>query len=206
MKLKICGMKHNTLEVASLKPDYLGFIFFEKSPRNFEGNIGDISEKIKRVGVFVNATIETISEKTKQYNLEVIQLHGEESADFCYRLKKALSTEIWKAFGIGDRFNFEELKQYEEYIDKFLFDTKGENKGGNGYPFNWNILKDYPSQKPFILSGGIGLESIDQLEKIIQTKLPIYAIDINSQVETSPGHKNLDEIKKFIHQLDEFQR
>ncbi|MAU70463.1 MULTISPECIES: phosphoribosylanthranilate isomerase [unclassified Leeuwenhoekiella] len=217
-------MKHNTADVAALDPDYLGFIFFEKSPRNYDLNeIPELHSGIKKVGVFVNAELDFVLEKVRQFGFEVIQLHGNESPEYCTELKTrhaelvsashpnlgmpvpspievpALSSiEVWKVFSIKDSFDFSVLKEYEPVVDKFLFDTKGKEKGGNGYTFDWNVLKDYPSSKPFILSGGIGLEEIDSVRELMQTDLPLYAIDVNSKFEDQPGLKNIENLKKLI--------
>ncbi len=203
VKIKICGMKYNLEEVAKLQPDYLGFIFYDKSPRNFDGKISNIAEEISRVGVFVNANIEEILEKIIAFKLDVIQLHGEETPNFCIELS-ALSPneiEIWKVFSMKDSFDFTQLRSYENAVDKFLFDTKGKQKGGNGYAFNWDVLADYNSQKPFILSGGIGLDELPEIKKILKTGLPIHAIDVNSKFEISPGLKNTTDLKKIIDDL-----
>lgn len=201
-------MKLNIAEVAKLQPDYLGFIFYDKSPRYLHGEIPKLPSETKKVGVFVNASIEEVSEKIKQYDLDVVQLHGEETPEYCLDLKLRCQTElievpmqnhfsIWKVFSIKESFDFEVLEPYEAVVDKFLFDTKGKEKGGNGYTFNWNVLKDYPSEKQFILSGGIGLPEIDSVKKILKTKLPIYAIDVNSRFETDPGLKKIGDLEKF---------
>ena len=205
-------MKYNIAKVAKLQPDYLGFIFYEHSPRFFEGTIPRLSANTKKVGVFVNASIEEISEKVKMHHLDVIQLHGEETPEFCKKLydlnnvnyaklRNTSKIEIWKVFSIKDTFNFEILYNYEIIVDKFLFDTYGKDKGGNGYTFNWDVLKNYPSEKPFILSGGIGLQQISELKKLLQKNLPIYAIDVNSRFETEPGKKHIDHLIQFIHEL-----
>ena len=196
-------MNLNTSEVASLRPDYLGFIFYNKSPRFFNGEIPELSSGISKVGVFVNASIEEISEKINKYKLDVVQLHGDETPEFCNKLKEKFQKEsssitTWKVFSIKDSFNFDNLVAYEDVVGKFLFDTKGKEKGGNGYTFNWEILSGYPSKKPFLLSGGIGLEEIKDLKKILNTKLPIHAIDVNSKFETEPGLKNIDDLHKMI--------
>ncbi len=109
--------------------------------------------------------------------------------------------EVWKVFGIKDSFNFDVLEAYEDVVDKFLFDTKGKDKGGNGYTFNWEVLNEYPSKKPFVLSGGIGLGEIEDLKKILNTKLPVHAIDVNSKFETEPGLKNIDDLNEMINWL-----
>ncbi|MEP0262860.1 phosphoribosylanthranilate isomerase [Dokdonia sp.] len=212
MKLKICGMKYNTQEVAALQPDYLGFIFYEKSPRNFNGEIPQLPEGIKKVGVFVDADIAFAKANIEKYQLDIIQLHGNESPEYIQELKTACQSEftedskstleIWKVFGIKDIFDFDRLIPYESLVDAFLFDTKGKAKGGNGYTFDWSVLKKYSTQTPFILSGGIGLEEIDNIKEILGTHLPILALDINSKFEDTPGQKNIESLKQFINGLD----
>ena len=193
MKLKICGMKYpdNILDVSQLLPDYLGFIFYEKSSRFFDGEIPEIPKSIKKVGVFVNATYDEIISKIEKYNLNLIQLHGNESPEFCLKFKD-LSIEIIKVFSVDDDFNFEILERYESVCDYFLFDTKGKLHGGNGVTFNWQILEKYKSKKPLFLSGGIG---IGEIEKLKTLNLPIYTIDVNSKFETEPGLKNIELLK-----------
>ena len=209
LHLKVCGMgtAENILEVASLDPDYLGFIFFEGSSRNFKGRIPPLSEKIKKTGVFVNASHEFIKEKIRDYELHAIQLHGEESAVSCANLKSEFTgeqrVELIKVFSIKDTFDFENLKPYEGIADLFLFDTKGENKGGNGIVFNWELLKEYPSSTPFFLSGGIGFGEIDALKDFFQFLKDsgkddlLYGIDVNSKFETAPGQKSKFSLEKF---------
>ena len=188
MKLKICGMKYpeNILEVSQLLPEYLGFIFYEKSSRYFDGEIPEIPASIKKVGVFVNATYDEVISKIEKYKLNLIQLHGNETPAFCENLKQD-KIEIIKVFSIDDDFDFEILEKYEPVCDYFLFDTKGKLHGGNGVTFNWQILENYKSKKPLFLSGGIGIEEI---KKIKTLNLPIYAIDVNSKFELVPGLKN----------------
>lgn len=201
-------MKYNTQEVAALQPDYLGFIFYEGSPRNFDGEIPQLPKGIKKVGVFVNATIAFAKANIEKYQLDIIQLHGNESSEYIKELKDALSSkgescgeDIWKVFGIKDTFNFDRLTPYESLVDAFLFDTKGKAKGGNGYTFDWSVLKNYPSQTPFILSGGIGLEEIEKIKEIIGSDLPILALDVNSKFENKPGQKNIELLETFTSQL-----
>ncbi|MES2543879.1 MAG: phosphoribosylanthranilate isomerase [Bacteroidota bacterium] len=195
VRIKICGMKYpdNILEVGSLLPDYMGFIFYEKSSRFFDGEIPEIPKSIKKVGVFVDASLNEILAKIEKYKLDVIQLHGNESVEFCESLKQSPQLsgqiEVIKVFSVGDDFDFERLKEYETVCDYFLFDTKGKLPGGNGYTFNWEVLKNYNSEKPFFLSGGIGIEEIKIIEKM---NLPVYAIDVNSKFEIEPGLKNVE--------------
>ena len=178
----------NILEVSQLLPDYLGFIFFEKSSRFFDGKIPLIPESIKKVGVFVNATYEEVISKIKKYKLDLIQLHGNESPEFCLKFKD-FEIKIIKVFSVDDDFNFQIIEKYEPVCDYFLFDTKGQLHGGNGVTFNWQILEKYKSKKPLFLSGGIG---IGEISKIKTLNLPIFAIDVNSKFETEPGLKNIE--------------
>ncbi|WP_455550732.1 phosphoribosylanthranilate isomerase [Flavobacterium gawalongense] len=195
MGIKICGMKYpgNILEVGSLLPDYMGFIFWGKSARYFDGIMPDLPKSIKKVGVFVNESIPVILEKTAKYDLQAIQLHGQESAEFCLDLKSQIDAtiEIIKVFSVDDTFDFEVLKPFETVCDYFLFDTKGKLPGGNGTTFDWKVLVNYPSSKPFFLSGGIGIEEMGAVNEISKTNLPIYAIDVNSKFEIEPGLKNI---------------
>ncbi|WP_041295678.1 phosphoribosylanthranilate isomerase [Dokdonia sp. 4H-3-7-5] len=196
-------MKYNTQEVAALQPDYLGFIFYEKSKRDFgDLAIPELPEGIDRVGVFADADIAFAKAKIIQHNLNVIQLHGSESPEYIkelqgYLVERSRDLNIWKVFGIKDNFDFEKLKPYEGIVDGFLFDTKGKEKGGNGYTFDWCVLKDYTSQTPIILSGGIGLEEVEKVTEILATDLPIIALDVNSKFEDKPGMKNIEKLKKF---------
>lgn len=144
----------NILEVGSLLPDYMGFIFWEKSARYFDGTIPELIKTIKKTGVFVNETVENIIVKINQYDLQAVQLHGKESVEFCQELKDKIDAEIEiiKVFSVGEDFNFDVLKPFENVCDYFLFDTKGKLPGGNGTTFDWKILENYKSEKPFFLS------------------------------------------------------
>ena len=197
--LKICGMKYseNILEVSQLLPDYLGFIFYEKSTRFFDGEIPKLPESIKKVGVFVDATYDEIISKIEKYNLDLIQLHGNESQEFCLNFKNS-NVEIIKVFSVDDDFDFNVLEKYESVCEYFLFDTKGKLHGGNGVTFNWQILEKYKSKKPLFLSGGVGIEEISNIKKL---KLPIFAIDVNSKFEIESGLKNTNLLQQLITQL-----
>lgn len=199
-------MKHNIAEVAALKPDYLGFIFYEKSPRYFDAEeIPILPPGVKKVGVFVDAAISKVIEMFRKHSLDVIQLHGNESKEYVLDLQWYLvfsDVQVWKAFSVDDEFDFRELSIFENKVDKFLFDTKGKEKGGNGLTFNWKILKNYALKKPFILSGGIGLDEVDSLKELLKTDLPIYVIDVNSKFEIEPGMKDVSELKKLMDALN----
>jgi len=225
MKLKVCGMKftENMQQVAALQPDYLGFIFYEKSKRNFEGIIPELPKEIKKTGVFVNEYIEIVVSLVEEYRLDAIQLHGDESVSYILDLKQQLANnralfieenkqikkkknqhyisekevEIIKVFGIKDEFNFSALQPYLDVVDYFLFDTKGKERGGNGVKFDWSVLENYSYKKPFFLSGGISLNDLEQLQIVLKSNLPIYALDVNSKFESKPGVKKIEELEKF---------
>ncbi|WP_439131997.1 phosphoribosylanthranilate isomerase [Polaribacter sp.] len=225
MKLKVCGMKfkENMQQVAELQPDYLGFIFYEKSKRNFEGIIPELPKEIKKTGVFVNEYLEIVISLVEEYRLDAIQLHGDESVEYIRLLKENLQqaeldsasyyveskknrgskrkslnqVQVIKVFGIKDEFNFDLLQPYLEVVDYFLFDTKGKERGGNGVKFDWTVLEKYPYKKPFFLSGGIGADDVEQIQIVRKTNLPIYALDVNSKFESKPGVKKIEALEKF---------
>ncbi|WP_284652530.1 phosphoribosylanthranilate isomerase [Flavobacterium terrisoli] len=203
-KIKICGMKFpdNIQEIAALKPDYLGFIFYEKSPRYFENEIPQLDKSIKKVGVFVNASLEYILEKVNQHQLDLVQLHGDESPEFCFLLQLH-RLKVIKSFSIDNKFIFNNLNTYNDYCSCFLFDTKGTHYGGNGTAFDWRILERYYLSKPYFLSGGIGPNNLTDLKTFLQKDYAknCIAIDGNSQFEIEPGLKNPETLKKFIQNL-----
>ena len=199
MKLKVCGMRDtaNILEVAALGVDYMGFIFFEKSPRyvgeGFEIPKG-FPEGIKRVGVFVNESVDTMLAIGRRLNLDYFQLHGDESATVCRRLKEE-GFGVIKVFSIGDEFDFGVTEQYAAMVDFFLFDTKGKYYGGNAQVFDWGQLNKYDQQVPFFLSGGLSPENILGLSAL--KGMNIHALDVNSGVEISAGLKNVKRVKEL---------
>jgi phosphoribosylanthranilate isomerase len=206
VRLKICGMKYpdNILEVGSLLPDYMGFIFWEQSARYFDGEMPILPKSIKKTGVFVNASQEEIISKITKYDLQAVQLHGHESVAFCKELKEHFGNaiEIIKVFSVDSAFDFDQLKPFETVCDYFLFDTKGKLPGGNGTTFDWKVLENYSSKKPFFLSGGIGLDEIDLVNEILKTDLPIFAIDLNSKFEIEPGLKNTKLLSSFKQKIN----
>ena len=200
MKWKVCGMREakNISEVAALQPDYMGFILWDGSKRHCP-NPQKTPEGITKVGVFVDATFDEIEDAIEDYNLGAVQLHGNESPQQCSELQGKI--QVIKAFGMGKGFDFDTLLDYLPYCDFFLFDTKGPMPGGNGTTFDWSILKNYPFDLPFFISGGIGLAEIDKINELRKTDLPVYAIDINSKFEIAPALKDAEELKKFKEKL-----
>ena len=205
MKLKVCGLKHqsNIEELMQLPIDYMGFIFYNKSPRFVHENLSfdfmrSIPKHIKKVGVFVNENSYSICDKIAHYDLNIVQLHGDESPEMCLELKSY--TKVMKAFQINDDFDFKRLENYIPTVDYFLFDNPTVHYGGSGNTFNWQVLEKYKYDIPFFLSGGISEEHI---ELIKQLKIPqLIGIDINSKFEIEPGLKNTDKIKPFITKLN----
>ena len=204
-RLKVCGMKvpSNIEMVADLQPDYMGFIFYNGSKR-FIADLSaqfvkDLPSNIKRTGVFVNEELRIVVERVLEYGLHAVQLHGNESADYCSQLKALLDIEVIKAFGIDEQFDFEQLEAYADSVDYFLFDTQTPDYGGSGRTFNWGLLKKYVLDKPYFLSGGIDLESIDEINRIKDVRF--YAIDINSKFELEPGLKDIDKLIDFKNML-----
>ena len=203
MKLKVCGLTQleQIDELVAMNTDFLGFIFYEKSPRFILNHlnlkqIGDIEHQGK-VGVFVNESLEKIKETAEKAKLNFIQLHGDEDIEFMTELKKNLNPEIGtiKVIRIGNQKS-DELQQIinsnSSIVDYFLFDTDSTAFGGTGKIFDWNLLNEIQIPIPYFLSGGISLENIENL-KILKQKP--FAIDINSRFEINPGIKDLEKIK-----------
>lgn len=193
----------NIKSIADLNPDYLGFIFYNRSKRNFTGTIPELPKQIKKTGVFVNEEIAVVVSLQEKHQLQAIQLHGDESVAYVQELKRCLSNkiEIIKVVGLKNDAYFEELIPYEKEVDYFLFDTKGKDRGGNGVKFDWSVLKEYPFSKPFFLSGGIGPNDAQLVKEVKKSGLPIYAVDINSKFEDKPGLKNSIKVINFKNQL-----
>lgn len=204
MKFKICGMRDvdNTKLVSTLNPDYMGFIFWKKSSRYFNNQIIELPKTIKKTGVFVDSPIEDLKNCIIKHKLKAVQLHGKETPEYC-RLISGLGIEIIKSFNLNSSFNFKDLNYYEKCCDFYLFDTYGKLPGGNGKSFDWEILDNYHYKKPFFLSGGIGIEEINKIHKLLKTSLPIYAIDVNSKFESKPGLKKIDKLTQFKRKLYE---
>ena len=201
-KIKVCGMRDDTniKELVALHPDYIGFIFFEKSKRDVQGQLNQdllmsIPKSIKKTGVFVNASTEFILQQVDTFDLDAVQLHGSESPEQA-ELIKSKGLEVFKVFSVGASFNFSLLEPYKGKVDYFLFDTQGKEAGGNGFTFDWSILDDYDNEVPFLLSGGLNEKNISEVKKL--NHLNIHGVDVNSKFEIKPGLKNIDLLKKSV--------
>jgi phosphoribosylanthranilate isomerase len=202
--IKVCGMREpsNIKKLVALNLDYIGFIFYPKSKRfiddsNAEEILKQVPNHIKKVGVFVNEDLENVIRRIKLYGLDLVQLHGEESPEYCMALKES-QVEIIKAFGVDNDFDFSVTSPYENACDYFLFDTKSANHGGTGIRFDWSILKSYNHVKPFFLSGGIGSGDQSDIKFLQSLELNLFALDLNSKFEISPGMKDIGLLSEFL--------
>ncbi|WP_163710476.1 phosphoribosylanthranilate isomerase [Mangrovibacterium lignilyticum] len=189
--------------ICSSMPDYLGFIFYPKSKR-FVGENPDkiifdrVPPSIQKVGVFVNEEPKKVIEICHSYKLAVAQLHGQESPEYCQKIKDS-GVKVFKAFSIDENFDFKLLNKYEDMIDYFLFDTKGKLPGGTGEKFNWQVLNQYKLNTPFFLSGGIGPKDCEYIISLGSRAL--FAVDINSGFETQPTIKEPNKVADFIQKI-----
>lgn len=200
MKIKICGMRDpkNVKEAIGADVDMVGFIFYPGSKR-YVRNIPPIeTTSVKRVGVFVNEREDRIREIAHNWSLDLIQLHGDEKPEDCLKLK-SLGLPLVKAFQVDEHFDFGQLEPYAKVVQFFLFDTKGQNYGGTGKTFDWNILHNYKLEVPFWLSGGISPDMAIEIKKLNFPNL--IAVDLNSRFEIEPGLKNIEKLKSFVDEL-----
>lgn len=198
--IKVCGMTlpENIREVEALGVDLIGMVFHEKSPRCCRSLPSYLPTKAGRVGVFVDRSEEQILAKVKEYGLSHVQLHGKESPELC-RALSARGLKVIKAFGVATEGDIGACGQYEGSCELFLFDTRCREAGGSGRSFDWNVLKAYKGYTPFLLSGGIGPESVAEIRAFSHDRLAGY--DINSRFETEAGIKNVRAIEDFIKEL-----
>lgn len=198
LRIKVCGMldPKNIAAVAKLRPDYMGFIFYDKSPR-YAASLAPsvLPPDIRSVGVFVDTPAKQIPHTAERYGLQTIQLHGNESPETCSKLRKA-GYEVIKVFCVEREADLMKTVFYEESCDLFLFDTHTPVHGGSGRRFDWNILDAYTGKTPFLLSGGISPFDADEILKIDHPML--YGIDLNSRFEIEAGLKNTELLERFI--------
>lgn len=231
MKIKVCGMRdqENIRAVAQTDIDLMGFIFYPKSPRyvqmisSLAGIIPDYSEeriqrlrskegnneqqthRIKRVGVFVDEMPQTILTRVYNYQLDFVQLHGDETPEMIDNLKRTLIPDlapdirIIKVISVASEHDIEKYKPYEGLADLFLFDTKCPGKGGSGEKFDWSVLDAYDGQTPFLLSGGIGPDDAERVRNFNHPRC--IGIDLNSRFETEPGVKDVELLRRFINEV-----
>jgi phosphoribosylanthranilate isomerase len=202
LKIKVCGMRdpENISGVIAAMPDYLGFIFYPKSKRfvGFEPStevMAVVPDSVKKVGVFVNETPEKVLQIVQYWKLDVVQLHGSETPEYCQQIQDS-GISVFKAFSVDESFDFATLNAYSGVCDYFLFDTKGQLPGGTGQKFNWQLLENYRGDIPFFLSGGIGQEDLEAIRHFGHPRW--RGIDINSGFELVPALKDVEKVKQFI--------
>ena len=203
MNTKVCGITQlkQLQQLDGLDIDFAGLIFYKDSPRYLGDKIAaeDLKNSdfdLKKVGVFVNVDYDEIMQVVEDYGLDVVQLHGDESPELCEELSEEV--EVIKAFKVKDsKVSIDEMvADYDEVCDYYLFDTaSSELEGGTGKQFDWKVLSKAKIEKPFFLSGGIG---VDDVKKVKAFKHPdYYAVDINSKVEKEPGVKDMGLVLQF---------
>jgi phosphoribosylanthranilate isomerase len=212
MKTKICGLKEpdNIAAIAELAPDYMGFVFYPKSPRYAAGDKlrrylereAEALTGIARVGVFVNEEIDQILSIAHDYQLNYVQLHGDESPAYCQELQLLWSVSsmhrarIIKAFRISENFDWSQVNGYAAFCPLFIFDTKGAQPGGTGEQWDWSLLDNYSGVTPFLLSGGVGPQDRSAIAAV--THPQFSGVDLNSKFETAPGHKDVELLRDFV--------
>ena len=193
----------NLWAIADLGPDFIGLIFYKKSPR-YVGDVLDaqllssLPPGVRKVGVFVDAPLPELLATAARYDLDYVQLHGHESPAYCQEVKR-YKLPIIKAFAVDEHFDFDTLAAYSPVCDYFLFDTKGARPGGNGTAFDWRVLAHYTGPTPFLLSGGLGPANAAELLAFHHPRLAGY--DFNSQLEAAPGLKDVEATRQLLARL-----
>lgn len=204
LKWKVCGMKapDNIAGALKLQPDYMGFIFYKKSPRyvgsDWQGPEANFPKTTAKVGVFVNEELESLRLLADQYRLDYLQLHGGESPEYCQELSEA-GYRLIKAVGLRTEADLERLSKYDKCVEYLLFDTPSQQYGGTGKTFDWSLLESYEGKQPFFLSGGLSTENVQAVSTLRHPGL--WALDVNSRFETEPGIKDVARLKEFKEQL-----
>ena len=216
MQVKVCGLTQpaNITAIAQLGVDYLGLIFYKKSKRYAESKelqqwLATNPEEIKdiaKVGVFVNAGVDILLNTIHDYQLDYVQLHGDESPGYCQELQLLWTVDtmrkakIIKAFSVTEDFNFAQTAAYESTCALFIFDTGGQSShGGTGVKWDWSKLNEYQGKTPFLLSGGIGPEDVVAVSDVNHPKM--LGVDLNSKFESAPGVKDVELLSRFLRLL-----
>jgi phosphoribosylanthranilate isomerase len=182
----------------------MGLIFYPKSPRLIPSESADwLAElPIKKVGVFVKEEQSEIRRKTALFGLSALQLHGGESVEVVKQLKEDTDLEIWKVFGVGEKLDWKLMEEFVPHVDRFLFDTATASKGGSGKTFDWELLKEYPFEKGFFLSGGLRLAHAAEILELGKDIPQLLGVDVNSGFEIAPGLKHIPDLKEFKQKLN----
>lgn len=210
MRSKVCGLNsvNQLMQLDAMGVEFGGFIFYPKSPRYILKHVqpADLKkakgQKINKVGVFVNETVEQVLKQVDDCGLYLVQLHGDETPKYCEKIADYVT--VIKAFRIrNDDDVLWKIKDYQDVVDMFLFDTAGAAYGGTGEKFDWAILQNLVINKPFFLSGGIGPDDVASLQEFATKSVAkdLFSIDINSKFESSPGVKNMEMVQSFIQKV-----
>lgn len=201
MLIKICGLKHvdNMIQIAESIPDFVGLIFYKKSPRYFEGTSPALPTNVKKTGVWVNPTMEDLTEKVDSNDLNAIQLHGKESIELLKEIReKWPHILLIKALSCDSELTQQTICMYEDYIDYLLFDTPTIQHGGSGKTFDWKLLNRFEFKKPYFLSGGLDIDSLKSIEHL---NTQPAGLDFNSKLEISPGLKDIEKTTTLIQHI-----
>ena len=208
MKIKVCGMNNldNLLALESLGLDYFGFICYSKSPRHFDLFSMPSFQNTKKVGVFVNEEVGEVVELQSQFQLDAVQLHGDEDVDYITRLKSKLpnGVDIFKAISIIEKEDISKVTLFENVVDLIILDTKTKLRGGSGEKFDWRLLDYYDYETPFLLSGGIQEDDVKQVSALYEKYDKMLGVDINSKFEVEPGLKDEIKVKRFIKNIKNY--
>ncbi len=208
--VKVCGLRepHNVLNISQLPVDWLGLVFHPASPRHvapepqLEAALRQCPQL--KVGVFVEQTPTAIAATARHWQLDMVQLHGAQTPAFCATLRALLpEVPLIKAFRIGSTFDFREVQPFSNFCRYVLFDTKGDTMGGTGRRFDWQLLDAYRAGPPFLLSGGIGPEAVEDIQAFTH---PLFmGIDLNSRFEQRPALKDVGLLRDFLFRLGKHQ-
>lgn len=204
MQVKVCGLvkRSNILEIDNLGVSYIGLNFYPKSERYFlkdDKTPIHVQTRAALVGIFVNASVDTIVKRAMLYNLDIIQLHGNEAPEMVDMVKLITRKKVWKAIPISSVSDLALTEQYQSMADGFVFDTKSDGYGGSGSSFDWSILSAYKGQTPFFLAGGLSLDLLAELNTFKHPLLRGY--DINSKFEVQSGVKSVELVNQFLQKV-----
>lgn len=184
-------------------PDWMGLIFYPKSPRFVQEEESDWikSLPLKKVGVVVGEQHAVILQKISTFGLSALQLHGGESIELVQELKATTEVEIWKVISVGESIPWKAMEAFVPHVDRFLFDTASASKGGSGKQFDWGLLEDYPFDKGFMLSGGLTASHASAIRDLADRIPQVLGVDLNSGFELAPGLKDISALQAFKQKL-----
>ncbi len=206
MEIKVCGMRErvNCQQLATtVVPDWIGLIFYPKSPRYVQEEESDWikSLPLKKVGVVVDEQPDLMLQKISTFGLSALQLHGGESIELVQELKATTGVEIWKVISVGESIAWKAMEAFVPHVDRFLFDTASASKGGSGKQFDWGLLEDYPFDKGFMLSGGLTAAHAAAIRDLADRIPQLLGVDLNSGFELAPGLKDISALQAFKQEL-----